>query len=224
MGRLLDAAHRDGARLQQDGLPRGRRNGRSHGRLLQPAPGRRSTSPAQRPAGCCLARNGERPGLRPQSGLPRRRGYHGEPAALHRDDAGAHPDLFHLQRCRVRRGGIRGPAGRRPQQLPGLLVLDSQAEGALSLGRLYGGARRSRQGEAPAPGRTRPYPHPRLLLLRRFDACSTASEGFRRGAAGLARPAELLRRAAARMGDELPADLRRQARAGIGRDRAARRA
>ena len=54
------------------------------------------------------------PGLRPESQVPRRRGHHREPATLHRDHAGPDRDLLHLQRCAVRRGGVRGATDGRP--------------------------------------------------------------------------------------------------------------
>ena len=56
-----------------------------------------------------------------------------------------------------------------PDGLDGLLLLDSQAQGAVSVGRLRRGARGSRQGEGAALGLGRPYPVTRLLLLHRAD-------------------------------------------------------
>ena len=125
---------------------------------------RREPSPAQRSARRGVARVGEGPGLRPEGRVPRRRGHHREPATLHRDHAGPDRDLLHLQRRAVRRGGVRGPADGRPDDLDGLLVLDPQTEGALPVRRLRRGALRQ-----PTRRRRCFGSHPRI------SSCSTTS-------------------------------------------------
>ena len=69
-------------------------------------------SPAERSTRRGVARVGDGAGLRPQSQVRRRRGHYRKPATLHRDDAGPDRNLLHLQRCAVRRGGVRGSAHR----------------------------------------------------------------------------------------------------------------
>ena len=63
-------------------------------------------------------------GLRQEGRVRRRRGQHREPATLHRDHAGPDRELPLLQRCAVRRGGIRGPIDGQSDGHDGLLLLD----------------------------------------------------------------------------------------------------
>src|SRR3981081_4066582 len=77
-----------------------------------------------------MARVGARPGLRPQGQVPRRSRHHREPAAIHRKHARTDRALLHVQRCILRRDGLRGPVDRGPDGHNGLLVLDPQGPGA----------------------------------------------------------------------------------------------
>src|SRR3979490_796073 len=76
-----------------------------------------------------MARVGARPGLRPQGQVPRRGRHHREPAAIHRKHARTDRALLHVQRCILRRDGLRGPVDRGPDGHHGLRVLDPQGAG-----------------------------------------------------------------------------------------------
>ena len=79
---LLGGADRDRARFQPEGLSQRDRDRGSDLRLLQHLRNRRLSSRAERSARGGVARNGDRPGFRPEIRIPRCRRYRRQPAAF----------------------------------------------------------------------------------------------------------------------------------------------
>ena len=130
---------------------------------------------------------GERPGLRPEGQVRRRRRHHREPATLHRDHAGPDRDFSTFSDAQFDEAAFEAQltADRMAMMVCWYWILKLQ--GAVPVRRLRRGARGSRQGEGAALDLGRAYPVARLLLLHRADGGGALRERYCRRADAVAR-------------------------------------